>query len=315
MPASSQPSPVVTLTVNPAVDVSAFVERIEPERKLRCSVVRREAGGGGINVARALANLGRATLAIAALGGRNGESIEQMLADERVPLVPVRITGETRENFHITERATGLQFRFCLPGPALEESDGSAVLAALDGLPEWPSILVASGSLAPGLSPGFYAELARRAAARGARFALDASGEPLRLALARGVWLAKPSRRELEELLGQSLGGADSVLLEARRLAAEGRASIVVVSMGDAGAAWATAEGGGIVPAPTVRVASSVGAGDSLLAGLVLRLEEGAHGRDAVRFGVAAGAAATLRPGTALCARPDVERLLATMRA
>lgn len=305
--------PIVTLTMNPAIDVSASVDYVIPDDKLRCGPPTYEAGGGGINVARAIRRLGGDALALFPAGGPAGVLLGSLLDAERVPHRTFPVTGWTRENMNVAERVTRRQFRFVMPGPTLVEREWQAILEALDALDPAPRFLVASGSLPPGVPADFYAQLARRLDGRGVKLVLDASGEPLRRASATGVYLLKPSLREFEELTGEAGCEESRLPVLARRLIHEGRCELLILSLGPRGVFWISASEGGRLAAPTVPVKSSVGAGDSMVAGVVLSLARGRAPADAVRFGVAAGAASVMNPGTELCRAEDVERLYREM--
>ncbi|MGE5412816.1 MAG: 1-phosphofructokinase family hexose kinase, partial [Syntrophomonadaceae bacterium] len=174
--------------------------------------------------------------------------------------------------------------------------------------------LVASGSLPPGVPADVYALLARMARDRGVRLVLDASGEALRLAGREGVFLWKPSLRELELLAGVS--GVDEARLDglARELVRAGACELLVLSLGSGGALWMTKDDGGRIAAPAVPYASGVGAGDSMVAGMVHRLLGGGTFAEVARYGVAAASASVMNPGTALCQPTEVERLYAAMQ-
>lgn len=305
--------PIVTLTMNPALDENSSVEYVFSDVKLRCQAPRQEAGGGGINVARAVVRLGGEALAVYAAGGPSGDLLEQLLDREGVPQRRIPIGEWTRRNVNVREDATGRQYRFVFPGPSLTEGEWHSCLDALEAVRPAPGFLVASGSLPPGVPADFYARAAGIARARQARFVLDTSGEPLRLAVEEGVFLIKPSLREFQQLIG---GGAstESALAEAaRHLIARGHCEAVVLSLGEGGALWVTQAREERVGAPAVPVASSVGAGDAMVAGIVLALSRRRGLPEAVRFGVAAGAAAVMNPGTQLCRREDAERLFEQM--
>jgi len=301
--------PIVTLTVNPCIDESAAVDRVIPDRKLRCGAPRYEPGGGGINVARTVRRLGGEALAIYPAGGAAGELLRSLLAAEGVLQRPLPITGCTRENFNLREETTGRQFRFVLPGPELAASERETCFAELGLLHPFPRYLVASGSLPPGVPFDFYARVARLTRERGGRFVLDTSGEAARLALQAGVFLVKPSLREFQHLTGLADAEESHLVSESRRWIRAGHCEVVVLSLGAAGVLWVGGESTERLASPTVPVRSSVGAGDSMLAGIVLRLEQGFGLAEAVRFGVAAGAATVMNPGTELCHRADAERL------
>lgn len=301
---------IVTLTMNPALDLSTRVEQLRPEHKLRCTEPVREPGGGGINVARAVRKLGGDALAVFPAGGDAGESICLALDAEGVPFSRVPIAGRTRENINVWDQATGRHYRLCLPGPLLRPEEVQECLGRLRRLRPAPTWVVASGSLPPGADAGFYAELGREVRAAGAHFVLDAAGEPLRLAVRAGVSLIKPSLGEFEELTGARDRGLPELLAAARALVASGAVDAVVLSLGVRGVIWASRDDAGGFAPPLVTARSSVGAGDSLLAGVVLSLLRGLPLAQAVRFGVAAAAAAVMNPGTALCRAEDAERLL-----
>lgn len=304
----------MTLTLNPAVDVSTAVERVVDTHKLRCDAARRYPGGGGLNVARVIRRLdGREAncLALYLAGGTAGNLLEQMLTAERVPSRRLRIVGETRENFSVTERSTGHEFRFVLPGPQVSVDEWSATLAVLEALMPAPRYLVLSGSLPPGLPPTAYADLTRWANLRGTRVVLDTSGLPLALALDAGVYLVKPSLGELAALAERPLVDEAAWLFAARQLVDNGRAQIVALTLGERGALLVTSDETIRVPALSVAVSSATGAGDSFLAGLLVALRRGDTLRDAARLAQAAASATLLSSGTALCDADEVKRLYA----
>jgi 6-phosphofructokinase 2 len=313
--AGSPPPSIVTLTMNPAIDVTTNAARVVPDIKLRCESPSYEAGGGGINVARAIRRLGGDALALFPAGGPAGALLGQLLTGEDVRYRCLPVIGWTRQNVNVTEAATGRQFRFVMPGPVLAQREWHALLDVLDAFERPPRFLVASGSLPPGVPADFYARLARMARQRGFALVLDASGDPLRQAVAEGVYLLKPSLHEFEELTG-SHGCEESRLVElGRRLVDDGRCEVLVLSLGERGVLWMSAtEHGRLVP-PAVSVKSSVGAGDSMVAGIVWSLTGGHTLADAVRFGVAAGAASVMNSGTELCRAGDVERLYTQVAA
>jgi 6-phosphofructokinase 2 len=305
---------IVTLTMNPAIDLSAAVDRVVADRKLRCGEPVREAGGGGINVARAVRRLGGEALALFPAGGPAGDLLKQLLFGEGVPFVAIRTDGWTRENVNVSERETGKQFRFVLPGPSLEAAEWERCLETLSELEPFPRLLVASGSLPPGVPPDFYARVARLVRSAGSRMILDTSGKPLRLAARQGVFLLKPSLREFEELTRSSLPARAALVDRARELVRDGRCEVLVLSLGPEGVLWVSASEAEWMRAPAVSVASSVGAGDSLVAGIVLGLSRGKPVREAVRLGLAAATASVMTPGTGLCRLDDVERLARAIR-
>lgn len=306
-------SPILTLTMNPAVDLSASTDRVEPERKLRCDRPRRDPGGGGINVARVLRRFGAPASALYPAGGRTGALLHELLVAEGIGSTPIRIAADTRENVTVTEAVSGDQYRFVLPGPELRPEEWQACLAHLRAVVEG-SLLVASGSLPPGLPATFYREAARTAAERNARLVLDSSGEALAGALEAGVFMVKPNLRELSDLLGRKLEGQAEWLAGAASLVDSGSAEVVALSLGASGAMLVSREVRLYAPAVLVTPVSAVGAGDSFVAGMVWQLAAGADLRRAFAYGVAAGTAALLTPGTELCRPEDVERIYPEVR-
>jgi 6-phosphofructokinase 2 len=305
--------PILTLTVNPALDVSTSTDRVVSDHKLRCGPSHLDPGGGGVNVARVVQRLGGQVLAIYTAGGPTGEAYRQLIEAERVPTLVVPIAGSTRESFTVDEMATGKQFRFVLQGPELSELEWRACLALVAESIPVGGYVVASGSLPPGVPEDFYARVARLTREHDARCIVDASGPALAEALAEGVFLIKPSRRELGEFLGTSLDSDQSQVEAASALVARGSAEFVALTLGGAGAVLASGAGIIRLQVPRVQVRSTVGAGDSFLGAFVLRIAQGHGAEAAFRAAVAAGSATAMTPATELCHRDDVERLEAEL--
>ncbi|ANV99136.1 1-phosphofructokinase family hexose kinase [Bradyrhizobium icense] len=305
----SSTSDIVTVTPNPAVDLSTAVDRIVPVAKLRGRSQRRDPGGGGINVARVIKRLGGDARAIYPVGGAIGNLLRQLLDEEGITSHTWTIAGETREDFFVDEISAGKQYRFILPGPRLDETEWKQCLKLIAEIEPFPRFLVASGSLPDGVPDDFYAQIARIAKQRGARMVLDTSGPALAAAAAEGVDLIKPNLREMRELTGSEPSDAYAWEVAARELVEKGKATIVALTMGHLGAALVTRDE--VLRAPPIPITprSAVGAGDSFLAALVWRLASGASRPDAFRLAVAAGAATLLHPGTELCRPEDVARL------
>ena len=307
---------LITLTLNPALDLATTTDHIAPTHKLRCGPVQRFAGGGGINVARVLHRLGADVCAWALAGGAAGTQVRQLLAAEGVPTLLQPISGDTRENFSVVETTTSQEFRFVLPGPTLQPAEWQACLDALATHTPPPRWLIASGSLPPGTPDDFYAQLARAASGRGVRVAVDTSGPPLAAALQAGVALVKPSLRELRDVMQKPLEHAADWCTAAQSLVHSGAANIVALSVGEQGAVLATHEGVWQAPALNVPATTgTTGAGDCFLATLVWALDRGDAPAEALRWGVAAGAAALLHPGTTLAQADDVRRLVRSVPA
>lgn len=266
-------------------------------------------------MSRVIHRLGGQSVAIYAVGGPTGQAYRQLLEADGIIGRAIGIEGSTRENITIDELSTGRQFRFVLQGPHLTSDEWGECLAATLRAMTPGGYVVASGSLAPGVPDDVYARLARAAKAHGVRCIVDASGSALAAALAEGVHLVKPSARELGELVGRALPTLDDRAEAARELVDRGSTEVVALTLGGDGAVLVTREGVTRLEVPKVEVRSTVGAGDSFLAALVLRLAQGRTLDEAFRAGVAAGTATAMTEATELCHRDDVERLEAQLLA
>lgn len=288
---------IVTLTLNPAVDLGSVATKVEPTRKIRTRDEHVDAGGGGINVARVVHALGGETLALILVGGPTGSLIEDLLRDSGVPHQALPMAGHTRVSLNVYEQSTGREYRFVPEGPEVAEHEWQAALAALETVEgDW---LVASGSLPRGVPPDIYARIGDLAQRRGMHYALDSSGPALKAALGHGIALMKPSLGELRELVGHDLPTRPEQEREAMALVRAGAANRIAVSLGPDGAFLATADGIVHMPAIEGPVLSAVGAGDSFLAGMVLSLSRGETDRDALAWGIAVAATAIASLGTA----------------
>ena len=303
---------IVTLTVNPTVDIACDADAVQPIRKVRTYNEMQDPGGGGVNVARVVHELGGDALALVLSGGFPGQFLEELLAEEHVPCRPLHIAGRTRISYTVHDRESRQEYRFVAEGPPVAEQEWQAALAAVEQ--EGGDWIVASGSLAPGMPEDFYARVAAIAARAGRHLVLDTSGAPLWAALGRGLALIKPSLGEFESLAGRALRGEGELEQAAAALVREGAAERIAVTRGHLGAMLATAAGVLHLPPIDVEARSAVGAGDSFTGAMVLALARGATDEDAFAWGMAAGAAAVMHTGTAHPARADVERLHARLR-
>jgi 6-phosphofructokinase 2 len=304
-------SDIITVTLNPALDKSTHVAQVLPEKKLRCETPVYEPGGGGINVSRALKKLGGGSCAWMLVGGPSGELICQLLKEEGVDFRAIQTKNWTRENLMVMEDNSGNQYRFGMPGPEVYKQEWRQCLDDLEKLPgeKIPKYVVASGSLPPGVPDDFYKQLAEVAHQKKFRLIVDTSGEALMKAAGEGVYLLKPNLGELAALAGKAKISAMEQEEIARQVLDEGKCQVLVVSLGPRGAMLASHEGITYVVPPTVPQQSAVGAGDSMVAGMVLSLLHGKSLEDTVRYGVAAGTAATMTPGSELCRKEDTEKI------
>lgn len=303
---------IATLTLNPALDKSTEVGHLVPEQKLRCAPMRLDAGGGGINVSKAVQRLGGQSVAIFPVGGHNGTTLCGLLEKEGIETQTMRVSGETRENISVLETATNAQYRLTLPGLQLSESQADECLEIIKKLN--PEYLVASGSLPPGLPETYFEKVAAFAKNIGARFVLDTSGSALRAAADEGLYLLKPNLAELSALVGVEKLEIHDVDDAAMKIIEQGKCEVVVVSLGPQGALLVTRDGFEHIPAPPVQKQSTVGAGDSMVAGMVWSLSEGKSFLEMAQLGVACGSAATMNQGTELFHATDVWRLMDWIR-
>lgn len=304
---------IATLTLNPAIDSACETDRVRHTHKVRTTNERFDPGGGGINVARVIKRLGGHTLAVYLAGGILGDALDSLLDRDGLPRQRLTIADNTRISLAVHERETGREYRFVPEGPCVRELEWRACLAAIDELE--CDYLVASGSLPRGVPDDFYAMVAAITSRRGIRLVLDTSGAELKAALeAGGVLLVKPSLNEMEQLVGRKLHSHAMMEEAASAIVANGQARYVALTMGHEGAMLATAQGTMYLPAIPVEAKSAVGAGDSFVAAMTHALATGKSIEDAFRYGVAAGTAAVLTPGTGLCDAEDMHRLFDEIR-
>ncbi|HSB94581.1 MAG TPA: 1-phosphofructokinase family hexose kinase [Flavitalea sp.] len=304
---------IVTITLNPAIDKSFSVESMIPEKKLRCKNMQTEPGGGGINVSKALAELGTKSLAIFPSGGLNGQLLEEFMTGMNIEFRSLPITGETRESLTVDEAKSGSQYRFVFPGPSINQSDIENLFGLLSSIQPTPTYIVSSGSLPPGGPEDFFKQLAAYSKSINARCIIDTSGKPLELALQEGVFLLKPNMSELCLLAGKDRLELSEVDDAAMDIISKGESEVIVVSLGPSGALLVTRDGYEHIPAPTVKKQTTVGAGDSMVAGIIHKLSQGSTIKEAVQFGVACGTAATMNKGTELFRLEDVRKLFEWM--
>ena len=300
---------IFTLTLSPSLDSATLTAQIYPEGKLRCSVPVFEPGGGGINVARAITHLGGKATAIFPAGGATGEHLVSLLADEQVAVDTVEAKDWTRQNLHVHVESSNEQYRFVMPGATLSEDEfrqlEEKVLAIESG-----ALLVISGSLPPGVKTEKLTQLISAAQQNGIRCIVDSSGEALSAALTLGnIELVKPNQKELSALVNRDLSQPDDVRKAAEELVKSGKARRVVVSLGPQGALAVDETGAVQVVPPPMKSRSTVGAGDSMVGAMPLKLAQGASLREMTQYGVAAGSAATINHGTRLCSLEDTQKI------
>jgi 6-phosphofructokinase 2 len=299
---------IVTITFSPSIDKSTTVPSLIPEKKLRCTSPKLDPGGGGINVARAIKKLGGEAIAIFPSGGYTGKFFNQLMKEENIPSMIITSSQETRENIEVLEESTGNQYRFGFPGTELSEKEWKECIAAVERMQD-VEFIVASGSLPPGVPLDVYGRLAKIAKNQNAKFIVDTSGEALKHALEEGVYMIKPNLGELSTLLGMSRIEPDRVESLAKKIIDKYHCEIVVVSYGKEGAILVTKNETHRVKSPEVTQKSTVGAGDSMVAGIVLSISKGMNLKQVLQYGVACGTAATMNQGTELCHKKDADYL------
>ena len=298
---------IITLTVNPALDKSTHFKGLVAEQKIRCSEPRFDAGGGGINVSKAISRLGGKSLAVFTSGGPMGKMLEELVTKETIEFKAIPIQTWTRESFVAVDENTNSQYRFGFTGGEITADEEKAVLEALSK--SKAKFLVASGSLNEGLSSDFYQKVAEIAKASNSKLIVDTSGEALKKVLETGAYLIKPNVGELAKLIGVERLEMEEVNEAAKKIIAKGGAEIVVVSLGPQGAVLVTKGEYEYVPAPNVAKKSTVGAGDSMVGGMVWALSQNKSLKEVIRWGVACGSAATMNEGTQLFKFEDANRL------
>lgn len=302
---------IITITLNPCIDKSTTFSGLKPDKKIRCAIPKFEPGGGGINVSRAIQKLHGSSLAIYTAGGYAGDFLKGLLEKENIQSIVIDTKDNTRENFIVVDELTNNQYRFCMPGPTINEKEWQELLDKIELIieAEKAGYIIASGSLPPGMPEDFFGRIALIAKDKNVKFILDTPGMPAKYALEKGVYLWKPNLGELSAFAGLVDLTADIAEEAAKKIIADKMAKIIVVSLGAAGAILVTKYVTEHFTAPVVKRKSTVGAGDSMVAGIVLSLSTGKTLSEAVRYGIACGTAATMNPGTELCRSADVEQL------
>lgn len=304
---------ILTITLNPALDVSTSVGKVVPGPKLRCDEPRYDPGGGGINVSRAIRRLGGNSRAFAALGGETGAAFKALLDGEDITVEPFEVTGNTRQALAVNETSTGQQFRFQLPCPAWPGEQSDRLIEALKPHLIKGCIAVLSGSTPTGVSADIAATINRLAVEHGARLILDTSGAALTAAATNPgppFFLLRMDGQEASEVSGRRFETPGDLANYGSELIAKGAAERLVMSMGAVGTAGVSAGERFFCRPPKIKPLSAVGAGDSMVAAIALELSRGGSFRDAVRHGVAAAGSAVLTPATELCSKATADEIL-----
>jgi len=303
---------IYTVTLNPTLDITYVLEEVSFGEPVKALEVLRSPGGKGINVSRALRSMGMDSVATTIVGGYVGEEVLDLLQKEGLILQVVKIDSETRTNVVVFGRKDEKELVIRAAGPPVEETEAERISGFIFDVAKSPEVLVLSGSLPPGVKEDMYFSLIKEARSRGIRTVLDSDGEPFRLGVEAGPYLIKPNLAELLYLAGTKLRGEKEIRRYCEGLFKKG-VGIVVVSSGKGGAIMVTPEGAwrGNVP---VIAENTVGAGDSMVAGLLMGIVQSRPLEEVFRMGLACGVSAVMNPGPGLCepgtykeAYPEVE--------
>jgi 6-phosphofructokinase 2 len=304
---------IITITFSPCIDKSTSVTALISEKKMRCTLPKLEPGGGGVNVARVLKRLSCAATAIFPSGGYTGMFFNHLLQNEKVSFVPIKTKNETRENFVVLDESTNMQFRFGMPSNKIIESEWQNMLKTIENFKN-VSYIILSGSLPERIPLIFFATLANIAKLKNAKLIVDTSGLALKHAVNKGVYLVKPNLEELGILLKNKKIKIDNIEIAAKELIKRKNCEIVVVSLGANGAMLVSNKETVTIKPPKVKIKSTVGAGDSMVAGIVYGLSKKLTLTECLQYGIACGTATTMNFGTALCKKSEVEKLLKILK-
>jgi 6-phosphofructokinase 2 len=305
---------IITLTVNPALDKSAKVDGLIPTQKLKCHSIDYQPGGGGINISRMLKRLGTETVCIVPSGGDNGKYLTDLLIKETIQPEIIPIKAWTRENLSVVDTQSDLQYRFGMPGNELSETELNAIKNLLLKKVDSEDVLVLSGSLAENMPTDYYAQLIKLFSDKNVKIVIDTSGPALKEALKENIFLMKPNQRELAQLAGKEFLYTAEQEAVAIELINAKKAQYVVVSLGARGAFLACNEGIFYKSTPSVKVKSTIGAGDSMVAGLIYGIQNNFPPEKILKWGVACGVATTMSEGTTLGSKENIDTVLKLMK-
>lgn len=300
---------IITVTANPALDLSTEAPAVIPDRKLRCTAPLVHPGGGGVNVSRAISNLGGRSRSLVAYGGPTGDELVRLIGAEGLSVESLGVGHATRQSVSVLDHATGLQYRFMMPGTQWTAADAAAARATILAAITEGALVIPSGSMPPGLDVDFFLALAPEIAERGGRVVIDTSGDALmRAAAARaGLYVLRMDTAEAEELSGQTLTQLDDMAHMAEGLRDAGAAEIVMIAAGAQGTVIASPDWRGLTRPPVVVPHSKIGAGDSFVGAFAMSIARGEDPVTACSWGTAAAASAVTTRGTELCRRDETE--------
>jgi 6-phosphofructokinase 2 len=299
---------IYTITLNPALDRTIWIDRIREDVSNRILDECSYAGGKSIDVSKVLKNFGVDNIALGFVGGFAGRELEGRLLNEGIQSDFIRVAGETRTNIILHEKETGRQLAFNAKGPQISPSEIMQLIEQIEKLP-CPELVTIGGSLPPGVSPEIYRKIITMFGKCRARIVLDVDGQALSIGIKARPNIIKPNIHELSELVGRELKEIDEVVAAAREINKEG-VEIVLVSMGARGILLVSNREAYVAVPPEVNVENTIGAGDSAVAGFVFGLIDGKDLKTALIYAAAAGTATTINQGTALCQKEDFLNLI-----
>jgi len=304
---------IITITLNPALDKNATIEELIPEIKLRCENPSYDPGGGGINVSRVLRRLGLNPETLYPVGGQNGDILSTLLENEGINIHPIKSTKPTRENFNVIESKKHNQYRFCMPGHKLESEFYRQLYMKIKKCHE-NDIVVISGSMPPEIPKDFFSMIANICNHNKIKLVIDTSGKSLKMAIQHRVYLIKPNIQELAELLEIGKLKINETVLGARKIVSEGKVENILLTNGAKGAWWISKGKEYYIKPPIVKIKSTIGAGDSAIAGALFGTMKNLPIEDILAIAIAAGTATTLQKGTSLGSLKDIQKIFKSIQ-
>lgn len=296
--ATPSPRPISTLCLNPALDVTYHVARLIAEQKSRSETARHDPGGNGINIGRAMKRLNVESHTFCVIAGAVGQILKKLLEQQLNHVVYEEVSGETRINTTVIEADTHNQYQITDSGTDIPEQQLNKLVDDFLQVAD-SGYGIITGSCQPNVPQSLYAQLISRIHQQGGRAVVDSHGEVLRQAIAAKPFLIKPNKYELETLLHVRLNSLEAVAHSARQIQRSG-VEHVCVSLSSEGALLVSPDNSFYAKALDVPVNTTVGAGDSMVAGLVAGFSLYDNPEQALKWGIACGAGTVMHPGTEL---------------
>ena len=299
---------IITLTLNPAFDVHCFSETFQPFSENLVKITAKDAGGKGINISRALAANGIESTAIAVLGDENADDFRCCFSSSKIKLEEIVIKGRIRENITL-HTADSKETRISFEGFSTDDTLLSKINAKISAEIDKNTVLTFTGSLPKGITLEAVKKMLNDAKKKGARLVIDSKSFALKDLVDCGPWLIKPNDEEITQYTSTKISTLEEAAVAAESIRAS-RIENVMISLGKKGAVLASADGTFIASAPNVKVISTIGAGDSSIAGFLAAIKSGASYCDALKLAVCYGSAACMTDGTEPPLAGEVKALL-----